>query len=45
MINRRNLAFDNAPSHRVFDENGFLRVSDCHITKETVNPYYGREVP
>lgn len=39
------IAFDFAPSHRTFDENGFLRVRDNHITKEVVNPYYGREIP
>lgn len=39
------LAFDRSPTRRAFDENGFMRVTACHITKETVNPYYGREVP
>lgn len=43
-MNKRNLAFDTA-THRTFDENGFLRVHGNHITKETVNPYYGREIP
>ena len=44
-MHRHNLAFDNAPTRRSFDENGFLRVTACHVTKETVNPYYGREIP
>lgn len=44
-MDKHRLAFDNAPTRRAFDENGFLRVTSCHITKETVNPYYGREVP
>lgn len=39
------LAFDNSPSMRSVDENGFMRVASSHITKETVNPYYGREIP
>ena len=38
------LAFD-AVSRRTKDENGFLRVDGNHITKEIVNPYYGREIP
>ena len=45
MMYKHCLAFDNAPTRRAFDENGFMRVNGCHITKETVNPYYGREVP
>ena len=44
-MDRFRLAFDRSPTRRVFDENGFMRVTACHITKETVNPYYGREVP
>jgi len=39
------LTFDASISAREKDENGFLRVNACHITKETVNPYYGREIP
>lgn len=39
------LTFDAAPSARSTDENGFLHVSSSHITKATVNPYYGREIP
>ncbi|MDR2075717.1 MAG: DUF2213 domain-containing protein, partial [Desulfovibrio sp.] len=38
------LTFDTA-SRRRFDENGFLHVEVSHISKETVNPYYGREIP
>lgn len=30
---------------RHFDENGYLHVESSHITKEAVNPYYGREIP
>jgi hypothetical protein len=40
----KNIVFDRA-SARSRDENGFLRVTGCNITKETVNPYYGREIP
>lgn len=39
------LTFDAAPSARSVDANGFLHVASSHITKATVNPYYGREVP
>lgn len=39
------LTFDAAPSHRHFDENGFLHVDSSHITKEQVVKYYGREIP
>lgn len=36
---------DAAPSHRRFDENGFMHVDSCHVTKEQVVKYYGREIP
>lgn len=36
------LALDSA---RTVDENGFLHVRASHITKATVNPYRGAEVP
>jgi hypothetical protein len=39
-----NLTFDRA-SARARDENGFMRVTGCNITKETVNPYHGKEIP
>lgn len=42
---KRTIAFDASPSARTKDENGFLRVAVSHITKECVNPYYGREIP
>lgn len=35
-------SLDAAPSQRETDENGFLHVGASHITKATVNPYYGR---
>ncbi len=38
------LALDTASARR-FDENGFLHVAASHISKECVNPYYGREIP
>lgn len=38
------IVFDKA-SARSFDSNGFLHVLACPITKETVNPYYGYEIP
>lgn len=39
------LTLDAAPSRRHRDENGFLHVDACHITREQVAPYYGREIP
>ena len=41
------LAYDKytLDSVRHFDENGFMHVDVSNITKETVNPYYGREIP
>lgn len=41
----KGVTFDAAPSQRETDENGFLHVGASHITKATVNPYYGREIP
>lgn len=38
------LAFDKA-SMRTFDIDGRLHVENCNISKATVNPYYGREIP
>lgn len=43
-MNMCSLAFD-AASVRSVDANGFLHVASSHITKATVNPYYGREIP
>lgn len=45
MYQGKGVTFDAAPSQRETDENGFLHVGASHITKATVNPYYGREVP
>lgn len=41
------LAFDkySLGSVRHTDDNGFMHVDVSNITKETVNPYYGREIP
>lgn len=39
------LSLDAAPSMRSKDANGFLHVASSNISKETVNPYYGREIP
>lgn len=38
------LTLDSATLRRI-DENGFLHVTASHISKECVNPYYGREIP
>lgn len=40
----KGLAFE-APSRRYKDINGYLHVEVSPLTKETVNPYYGREIP
>lgn len=40
----KGLAFE-APSRRYKDINGYLHVEISPLTKETVNPYYGREIP
>lgn len=39
------MSFDAAPSKRRKDENGFMHVDSCHVTKEQVVKYYGREIP
>ena len=41
------LAFDKNVfgSNREFDGNGYLRVSDCNITKTQVAPYLAQEIP
>ena len=41
---RTTITLDTASARRL-DENGYLHVASSHISKETVNPYYGREVP
>ena len=43
-MKERALALD-AASKRHKDVNGFLHVDASNISKETVNPYYGREIP
>lgn len=42
---KNRIAFDARASVRTKDENGFLHVAVSNLTKETVNPYYGREIP
>lgn len=42
-VNNR-FALDRS-SFRKKDENGYLHVKSSHITKATVNPYYGKEIP
>ncbi|HFQ6936206.1 TPA: DUF2213 domain-containing protein [Klebsiella variicola] len=38
------LIFDEGSRRRI-DENGYLHVTQTHLTKEQVAPYYGREIP
>ena len=40
----RAIAFDEGSRRRI-DENGYLHVSQTHLTKEQVAPYYGYEIP
>lgn len=42
--NLRALALDKA-SRRRLDDNGYLHVSQTHLTKEQVAPYWGKEIP
>lgn len=42
--NLRAMVFDKASNRRI-DENGYLHVSQTHLTKEQVAPYYGYEIP
>ena len=44
MKRKDGMAFDGS-TKRHKDENGFLHVDVSHISKETINPYYGREIP
>ena len=44
MHKQSNMALDR-DSVRTVDENGYMHVASSHITKATVNPYYGNEVP
>jgi hypothetical protein len=44
LVNPDRLTFD-AASKRHIDENGFLHVAMSPISKETVNEYYGHEIP
>ncbi len=38
------ITFDKASARRT-DENGFLHLEETNISKATVNPYYGSEIP
>lgn len=42
MENKENFAIDSV---RSLDSNGYLHIAESPLTKETVNPYYGREIP
>lgn len=43
-MNKNTVAFDKA-SARHYDDNGHLIVDSTVITKASVNPYYGKEIP
>ena len=44
-MNKHNIVLDAKPSMRTKDDNGFLHVALTPISKATVNPYLGREIP
>lgn len=44
-MNKHNIVLDAKPSMRTKDENGFLHVALTPISKATVNPYLGKEIP
>ncbi len=43
-MNKKTVVFDSA-SKRSIDVNGFMHVELCNITKESVDPYLGYEIP
>lgn len=43
-MDRQNILMDSK-SKRSIDRNGFMHVELCSITKESVDPYFGREIP
>ncbi len=43
-MSRQNIIMDSQ-SKRTIDRNGFMHVELCNITKESVDPYFGREIP
>lgn len=45
VMSQDRLAFDRAPTDRTVDEDGHMHVADVPISKATVNPYRGREIP
>lgn len=44
-MNKHNIVLDAKPSMRTKDDNGFLHVALTPISKATVNPYFGKEIP
>lgn len=44
-LGRELLAFDRAESLRTYDVDGRMHVKVCNLSKATVNPYYGKEIP
>lgn len=43
-MGRQKIIMDSQ-SKRTIDRNGFMHVELCNITKESVDPYFGREIP
>ena len=44
-MNKHNIVLDAKPSMRTKDLNGFLHIALTPISKATVNPYLGKEIP
>lgn len=44
-MNKHKIVLDAQPSMRTIDDNGFLHVALTPISKATVNPYLGKEIP
>ena len=44
-MNKHKIVLDAKPSMRTIDDNGFLHVALTPISKATVNPYLGSEIP
>ena len=44
-MDKHKIVLDAKPSMRTIDDNGFLHVALTPISKATVNPYLGSEIP
>lgn len=44
-MNDLRLALDRNPANRYYDDQGFMHVRVCNLSKGNICPYYGREIP